>query len=763
MANKSGRSGVDSLLDALRKSGMNIDFDSAFGGGAGGSGGEGAGGSGGSAGGSGSGSGGSNSGGSGGNSGGSHSKGSKGSKGSKIPHFSDLEIETKVSEGLRNMKLGGRVVSIIVAILVIGAAYWWFHPPLNIQSPDLWGVIVFVCVVLFVVLGGLSIVSEHKEKKAFRRAQRTGGATSRTAKKQGKRTSIHRKLCLVPVIILLVGALGWLTSQSFFPGNAAKYSSVLKTESLDFATDIEQVDYSQIPVIDHDAAEILGDKQMGTISEYVSQFEVDSLYSQINYKGKPVRVSPLNYADLFKWLTNREQGIPAYVVVDMTTQDAQVVRVEDIEGASGSSTGGTSGAGGAGIKYSASEPLARNIDRYVQLKYPFYMFDTKSFEIDEDGHPWWICPVQTRTIGLFGGTTISRVVLCDAVSGECEDIAIEDAPEWIDRAYPSDLLIQQFNWYGAYNNGWINSWLGQSGVVKTTPGTSGQAGYNYIVKDDDVWVYTGVTSATSDSSIIGFVLVNQRTQESHFYSVAGATEKSAMESAEGQVQNLRYSATFPILINVSNQPTYFMALKDSAGTVKKFAMLDIQRYQNVAVGDTVADCQKSYEALLSTNGIDLTSQNLKTAQGKIARMATAVIESNSHYYVTLEGQAAIYDFALPNMLDIVKYGVGDTISFTYIEGSSVNAAQQILSAQEAAALLSGEASAAGSSSSGGSGSSSSSSGGTTSGGGAGASGSQSSGGTTSGGGAANTSAANAAANTSAANTSNAANTSATAA
>ncbi len=664
MSNNSKKPAVDSLLDALRKSGMNIDFESAFGG-----------------------SGNSNNTTSDGGEGSaatsssakaSSSKDGKATKdgGSKIPHFSDLEIETKVSEGLRQMKPSARVIAVIVAILVIGAAYWWFHPPLNIQSPDLWAIITFVCVVLFVVLGGLSIINEHKENKAYKRSQRKGDGASNTSKKKKGAKSIHRKLCLVPVVILLIGVVGWLLSQSFIPGNAARYSSVLKTESLDFATDIEQVDYSQIPVIDHDAAEILGDKQMGTISEYVSQFEVDSLYSQINYQGKPVRVSPLNYADLFKWLTNREQGIPAYVVVDMTTQDAQVVRVADIEGNTSQSGAASSG---AGIKYSASEPLARNIDRYVQLKYPFYMFDTKSFEIDEEGHPWWICPVQTRTIGLFGGTTISRVVLCDAVSGDCQDIAIEDAPEWIDRAYPSDLLIQQFNWYGAYNNGWLNSWLGQSGVVKTTPGTNSQAGYNYIVKDDDVWVYTGVTSATSDSSIIGFVLVNQRTQESHFYSVAGATEKSAMDSAEGQVQNLRYSATFPILINVSNQPTYFMALKDSAGTVKKFAMLDIQRYQNVAVGDTVADCQKSYEALLSTNGIDLTSQNLKTTSGVIARMATAVIESNSHYYVTLQGQPGIYDFALPSLLGIVKYGVGDTISFSYIEGSATNAAQEILS------------------------------------------------------------------------------------
>ena len=417
---------------------------------------------------------------------------------------------------------------------------------------------------------------------------------------------------------------------------------------------------------------------------------MSNLYSQINYQGTPVRVSPLGYADLFKWFTNREGGIPAYALVNMTTQDAEIVRLED-----------------SPIYYSQSEPLVRNIDRHVQLSYPFYMFGEKSFEIDEDGHPWWICPVKDFTIGLFGGETISRVVLCDATTGETQDLAVADCPEWVDRVFPAELLIQQYNWWGAYNNGWLNSFLGQEGVVRTTPGTDGTLGYNYIAKDDDVWVYTGVTSATADNSIIGFVLVNQRTQESHFYSVSGATEDSAMQSAEGQVQNLRYTSTFPLLINVSNQPTYFMALKDGAGLVKKFAMIDIQRYQNVAVGDTVADTQKAYEALLATNGVVAESgdgaTDVVTVKGTIRSMNQAVIEGNTHFYLTVEGEdGSIFDFALPGLLDIVGYKVGDEINFTYVEaaGSNVSPAYEILGeggkapATEDAAGASGDGAAA---------------------------------------------------------------------
>ena len=538
----------------------------------------------------------------------------------------------------------------ILAIIIVLGAYWWFHPPINIHSVDTW---MFIAIVILLPLFLFFRTKSHTYKTGSEKVEKSTG-----------KAKTFKRLSYIPVVVALIGVLGGVLSMSFVPGNAEKYSSILKTDTLEFSQDIQEVNYSEVPVIDRDSAILLGNREMGTIPEYVSQFEISSMYSQINYQGTPVRVSPLGYADLFKWFTNRDTGIPAYSLVDMTTQDAEIVRLGD-----------------SPIYYSQSEPLARNIDRYVQLKYPFYMFGEKSFEIDEDGHPWWICPVKDFTIGLFGGETISRAVLVDATTGECQDLSVDEVPEWVDRVYPANLLIQQYNWYGSYHNGWLNSFLGQEGVVRTTPGTDGTLGYNYIAKDDDVWVYTGVTSATADKSIIGFVLVNQRTQESHFYSVSGATEDSAMQSAEGQVQNLRYTATFPILINVSNQPTYFMALKDEAGLVKKFAMVDIQRYQNVAVGDTVADCQKQYEALLATNGVAASEgevADMLTASGPVRSIAQGVIEGNSHFYLTIDGTEGIFDFALPGLLDVVAYRVGDTISFTYIEGTGINTVYEIL-------------------------------------------------------------------------------------
>lgn len=520
----------------------------------------------------------------------------------------------------------------VALVIALAAGYWWFHPALNLQNPRVWSWILMISLVA--IMGfQVAAIRSSKHKKLFQR------------------------LVFVPGAVIAAFFLGILLGQPFIPGNAERFASVLKTTDGDFAKDIEQVDYSEVPVIDRDSAVLLGNRAMGSIPEYVSQFEISPAYSQINYQGRPVRVSPLTYADLFKWFSNRSNGIPAYVLVDMVTQEAKVVRLEQP------------------IKYSESEPLARNIDRYAQLKYPTYLFDQKSFELDEEGTPWWVFPVQKRTIGLFEGTTISRVVLVNACTGETRDYAIDDVPAWVDRAYPSDLLIQQYNWSGAYGKGWLNSILGQVGVVRTTPGKDGQLGYNYLAQGGDIYLYSGVTSVTADSSSIGFILVNQRTGESHFYSVPGATEDSAMDSAEGQVQNLKYQATYPLLLNVSDQPTYFMALKDNAGLVKMYAMINVQHYQAVATGSTVAATQESYLSMLAADGT-LSDEEAaaagaeEKAAGTIASIAQAVIDGNSHFYMTLEGDTAIYDFALPGMLDIVRYRVGDAIEFSYAKSAA---------------------------------------------------------------------------------------------
>ena len=310
------------------------------------------------------------------------------------------------------------------------------------------------------------------------------------------------------------------------------------------------------------------------------------------------------------------KGLPAYVLVDMVDQTAQVVRLEE------------------GMKYTTYDHFGRNLYRLLRFRYPTYLFSQPNLEIDEEGNPWWICPRVVKTIGLFGGTDISGAVLVNAITGESTYCPAEEVPDWVDRVYAADLLIQQYDYYGQYQGGFLNSMFGQKGCTVTTDG------YNYIALNDDVYVYTGVTSLGGDESNVGFVLINQRTKEANYYPCAGAEEYSAMDSAEGVVQHLGYRATFPLLLNVDGQPTYFMSLKDNAALVKMYAMVNVQNYNVVATGATLPECQNNYAKLLRQEG--LTQQGQQGVEGVIDEIRTAVMDGNSWYYFRLIGEDHFY-------------------------------------------------------------------------------------------------------------------------
>lgn len=389
---------------------------------------------------------------------------------------------------------------------------------------------------------------------------------------------------------------------------------------------------------------------MGSMVDMVSQFEADNIYSQINYKGNPVRVTPLRYASWIKWLTNRSEGIPAYIRINMADQTTELVKLEK------------------GIRYTTSEHFNRNIYRHLRFAHPTYIYGELSFEIDERGVPYWIAPVKKYNIGLFGGETIGKVVLCNAITGETKTYAIDKVPQWVDRAYSADMLVKLFDYHGTLKHGFFNSILSQKDCLETTDG------YNYLALDDDVWMYTGVTSVNGDQSNVGFVLSNQRTMETKYYEVEGATESAAMSSAEGQVQHLKYQATFPLLLNISDEPTYFIALKDEAGLVKKYAMVNVQKYQIVAIGDSVSQCQEEYLSLLFRDGVKKEEPKGKAEQasGTIEAAAAVVLDGNTHYYLTLQGDDRIYDVAVQEFPEIIRYQAGSPVTLEYQPGEKVN-------------------------------------------------------------------------------------------
>ena len=529
---------------------------------------------------------------------------------------------------------GGRIAVNTLVTLLVGAVFFYVQlPAINLHAEEFYGFVLLLCVTYCIC------------------ALFTSGFQGTGAK--GYFTFV-KKQCTVPFIVMalmivtaLVGALtSWVVLR------AKDYQALLPIDSGSFASEIEEVSYDRIPMLDRDSAEKLGDRKLGELADMVSQFEVAENYTQINYHGRPVRVTPLRYGDIIKWFNNRSEGLPAYLIIDMVTQNVEVVRLDD------------------GMKYTTAEHFSRNLYRHLRFAYPTYMFEEPVFEIDEDGTPYWVCAKKEKTIGLFGGTDNNGAVLVNAVTGESEYLT--EPPEWVDHVYSAELIIEQYDYYGMYHNGFINSILGQRDVTVTTDG------YNYIAEGDDVYLYTGVTSVGGDESNVGFLLSNQRTKETKYYPCAGATEYSAMDSAEGQVQNLRYTATFPLLLNVAEQPTYFMALKDASELVKMYAMVNVNQYQIVATGATVAECESNYRQMLRQSnlisddqtGIDQPVEtDRRSLEGVIAEIRSAVVDGNSIYFLRFTGET---DFTVRMSAADVPYApllnVGDRVRVWYYDG-----------------------------------------------------------------------------------------------
>lgn len=554
------------------------------------------------------------------------------------------------------------VLSLLCSAVFAGILFYFMLPALNFKSYDLY-IYLGAVVASYVVFNALfSNVFGKPEYVPY-----------------VKRRAIVPGI-IIAVLLVAVG-VGYLVSCEFF--RASSYSKIISVDTdSNFSEDIEEQtadSFSEIPKLDEDTAAQLAARALGALKDIgsVSQFTIAPENSQINYQGKPYRVVPLQYADIIKWLVNTREGFPGYVMVNMADESTNFVELKD-----------------GSIRYSAYEHFNKLLKRHLRFEFPTYLFADATFEVNDDGNPFWICARLDKTIGLFGGTDVIGIVLVDAVSGECIEYSMDqlkDDPnlQWIDRVYDSDLIVQQYNYYGKYQKGFWNSLLGQKDVIKTTDG------YNYIAKNDDVWMYTGVTSVTSDQSIIGFVLVNQRTKEADFYNVTGGTEYSAQQAAEGRVMDLGYTATFPLLLNIGGEPTYFLSLKDPKNQiVQQYALINVANYNNNKMGVTGTDlskCLASYIESLKEKGItvdinpddvvtpgtneDKTPDTTKlTASGTIADIRTAVMGGESHYYIKLDSNEAYFAIAASKDEGVVILNRGDSVTVTYSgEGSIINA------------------------------------------------------------------------------------------
>lgn len=520
------------------------------------------------------------------------------------------------------------LIAAIVTAVVMALVWYVTLFPFNLRAPGFWAALIFAVVfylalksLLFLLLG----VTRMQVPEADRALQ----------------NEKNKKLFLLPLLLIAAAIVCTVIGLPIF--RASAYASIMQIEDSVFEEDLaETLSTDSIALMDTASAEMLGDREIGSLSDVVSQYNVSEDYAQIDWNGAPLKVSALEYAGFFKWFNNRSEGVPGYVTVDPVSMSADYSESE-------------------GMIYVPSAYFGEDLARHIRFGYPTAMFGNLHFEIDEEGNPYYVASVYTRTIGLFGGETVKGAIVVDPTDGSMEYYALEDVPQWVDEVYPGDLLCTQYNWYGIYNNGFINSLIGKKGCKQVTEYSSGSDSYDsddsvpandygYVSKDGDIWIYTGITSVNGDSSNIGFLLANERTGETHYYEIAGADEKSAMAAAEGEVQEKGYQASFPSLINVDGEPTYIMVLKDDSGLVKLYAAVNVEQYNLVTTASTQTECIQKYRTLIGTADESDTEDEEDTSdtdtetdtEEEITATDSATITVASVKYIDIDGNTYVY-------------------------------------------------------------------------------------------------------------------------
>ncbi len=438
-------------------------------------------------------------------------------------------------------------------------------------------------------------------------------------------TSIIDKIVIgSAAVITTIFILGCVISSKLF--NAKDYSAIaepsIRTANV---SDLPEINLDNLITVDKDTAIRLGARKMGTLADIVSQYEVDNTYTQINYNGKAYRVSPLKYGSIFKWASNPE--IPGYIMVDVVTGQTEYIP--------------------STIKYSTSGYFGEDLYRMVRKNFLTTMFDYEpAFEVDDCGHPYWVYHVFKNEICLFGGKNPDGIILVDAETGEMTRYLQNEIPEWIDHAIDGDLVLEQLDWNGAYKSGIWNYMTSQKGCTSTTDG------YGYILGNNDVYLYTGITSVASDESNIGFVLVNMRTKQISKIEYPSAEEYSAMSTAEGKIQEKGYKASFPVLYRKGDKLVYFLSLKDDAGLVKSYAFVDAADYTKVIVSESI---ESAWAEILKWG---TSSPETEWSCSTIADIEHVIVNGNSMYYIIFDDDNTVYsaNVLLSKRLPFIKEG-----------------------------------------------------------------------------------------------------------
>lgn len=462
-------------------------------------------------------------------------------------------------------------------------------------------------------------------------------------------------------VVLLALIIGGLSSSYMF--NSSSYQSMLQMQEGDFEKDINPIhNVENISIVDMETAKRVGDRVVGSIDNS-TWYEVNGEYNLIHYQGKQYRISPLEYGGFWKYQKAKHYGIPGYVLVDVTTQESQFVKLEDP------------------IHYAPSAYWSFDLSRHLKKQYPGYMFANSGFfEIDEDGNPYYVTAVKTVTIGLFGGGKEESFIITNACTGESKEYKTNELPEWVDHAYDLSYLMRLAANNLSYVHGYWNACFGKTDVINTTYSYRGGEdndgdgkndsyfdGYNTtITSDGKIVFFTGLTPANKAETNCGFILANPKTGVITRYNSSGAEEKSAENSAESLVQDLKYVASFPAILNIDGEQTYFMLLKDKAGLVQRYALCNVKNYTKVVQAESLEMAVQLYKEKMGMVTVSEHTEALKK-EGKIQNLYQAQLDGCTYYYFTMEDSTDLYMSSIKNSNRQVLLSEGMKVKIEYLK------------------------------------------------------------------------------------------------
>lgn len=525
--------------------------------------------------------------------------------------------------------------TVFFALGILILSLYWTMPVFNF---GFWGIPIYLLLTLMIfafapiINSGVSLAE----------VSRKGAASIKVPNyKMNKFLVAGIVICLIYTTVVPI-----LTSWSLFR-NQAYRNLIGKVEvGTHFKNHMTPISLDKIRVVDQELAYNLGDKVLGAQSGLGSQvtlgeFTIQKVNDQLYW------VAPLLHSGFFKWNKN-QKGTPGYVMVN-ATNERDVKLVQHVNGKP------------IHIKYQSEAFFQDNLYRHIYLNGHFTEgFTDFTFEIDDKGTPYWVVTKFIKKVGFFGSDAKS-VLVVNAETGAIQEYGISNVPVWIDRIQPEKFIEEQLNDWGEFVHGFWN--FSNENKLKITEGLTLVYG-----EDNKSYWYTGLTSVGSDESTVGFVLVDTRTKKAIWYKQSGATENAAQNSAMGKVQEKGYEATIPTPYNINNIPTYVMTLKDKAGLVKMYAMVAIEDYTIVGVGNTLMETLMAYRNAFNTSGnrLNTASSSQKVSKKSVvSRISSDVKNGNSYYYFIIHGEAKTFVGTTQISNDFPLTLVGDSIEIVY--------------------------------------------------------------------------------------------------